>query len=51
MIREIFRRAVGSYVGAHYPTDVIFGTMSGIIISIVVYLLVWKKIEKNDQYR
>lgn len=36
------------YVGAHYPTDVIFGTMSGVIISIVVYLIVWKKINKNE---
>ena len=36
------------YVGAHYPTDVIFGTISGIIISIVVYLIFWKKSIKNE---
>lgn len=37
------------YVGAHYPTDVIFGILSGIIISIIVYLIVWKRINKNEQ--
>ena len=39
------------YVGAHYPTDVIFGTISGIVISIVVYFIVWKKISTPKDFQ
>ena len=38
------------YVGAHYPTDVIFGVISGLIISIVMYFLIWKRIEKASKW-
>ena len=39
------------YLGAHYPTDVIFGVMSGLIISIVIYFLIWKRIEKSSDLK
>ena len=41
------------YVGVHYPTDVLVGTGTGILIAVVLYQvftrLIWKRSEKHEQ--